>query len=338
MNILKLSRLFLALIASLSLGCRTTHPSSDGRISLVVAGRGNLVYAPVTLAENLGYYRAENLNVVLSDTTGGSKALQALLGGSADVVCGFYDHTIQMAAEGQDLTAFVLLSTSYAEAIVVSPKAAHKIGRLEDLKGTNIGVTAPGSSTHFFLNYVLGQHGVSSTEFSVIGTGTGSSRITALEQGKVDAGVLLEPSISYLALRNPGLKIFADTRTPEGSREVLGSAIYPTAVLYSTERWLKQNPKLAQGLAQAIVKTLRWIDGHSPEDFVQAIPTELKGEDPVAYLEAARRTKSIFSRDGVFPHAGTEAVLKMMKATHEKVRESNVDIAGTYTNRFLTSP
>jgi sulfonate transport system substrate-binding protein len=338
MNILKLSSLVLALLASLSLGCRTIHPSSEGRISLVVAGRGNLVYAPVTLAESLGYFRSENLDVVVSDTTGGSKALQALLGGSADVACGFYDHTIQMAAEGQDLTAFVLLSTSYAEAIVISPRAAHRIDKLEDLKGANIGVTAPGSSTHFFVNYVLGQHGVSTNEFTVLGTGSGPSRITALEQGKVDAGVVLEPSLSYLSLRNPGLKIFADTRTPEGSREVLGSAIYPTAVLYSTERWLKQNPKLAHGLAQAMVRTLRWIDGHSPEDFVQAISTELKGEDPVAYLEAVRRTRSIFSRDGVFPHEGAEAVLRMMKATHEKVRESNVDLAGTYTNRFVSSP
>src|SRR5689334_10643172 len=93
----RVAKVLAALLACVSLGCRTNHPSSEGRISLVVAGRGNLVYAPVTLAENLGYYRAENLNVVLSDTAGGSKALQALLGGSADVVCGFYDHTIQMA-------------------------------------------------------------------------------------------------------------------------------------------------------------------------------------------------------------------------------------------------
>jgi sulfonate transport system substrate-binding protein len=199
-------------------------------------------------------------------------------------------------------------------------------------------VTAPGSSTHFFVNYVLGQRGVSTNEFTVIGTGSGASRITALEHGKVDAGVLLEPSISYLSLRNPGLKIFADTRTPEGSREVLGSAVYPTAVLYSTDQWLKRNPKLAQGLARAMVKTLRWIDGHSPEDIVRAIPADLKREDPLAYLEAVRRTKTIFSRDGVLPHSGAEAVLRMMKATHEKVRTSNIDLAGTYTNQFVTAP
>ena len=194
MNSLRLIRLLLAFIACMGLGCRPAkHSRPEDQIRLVVAGRGNLVYAPVTLAESLGQFRAENLDVEVADTSGGSKALQALLGGSADVVCGFYDHTIQMDAEGQDLTAFVLLSTSYAEAIVVSPKVAHKIDRLEDLKGANIGVTAPGSSTHFFVNYVLGQHGVSTKEFAVIGTGSGPSRITALEQGKVDAGVLLNP-------------------------------------------------------------------------------------------------------------------------------------------------
>ena len=250
-------------------------------------------------------------------------------------MCGFYDHTIQMAAEGKELMAFIVLSTSYAEAIVISPKTAHKIRQLDDLRGSTIGVTAPGSSTHFFVTYVLGQRGIGPAEFTAIGTGSGPGRISALEYGKVDAGVLLEPSISYLALRHPNLTIFADTRTPEGSKEVLGASSYPTAVFYSTRQWLSEHPGQARALARALIKTLRWIHEHSSEEIAQAMPAPLKIDDPAAYVEAIRRTKGIFSRDGLMSNDGAEAVLRVMKFVHEKVRVSSIDLARTYTNDLL---
>ena len=68
-----------------------------------------MVYLPTTLAQELGFYKEEGLDVELQDFAGGAKALQALVGGSADVVSGFYDHTIQMAAEGRELVAFVTM-------------------------------------------------------------------------------------------------------------------------------------------------------------------------------------------------------------------------------------
>jgi NitT/TauT family transport system substrate-binding protein len=333
-----LPKLLAVIIACLTLSCRTDKPHSPGdRITITVGGRAALVYAPITLAESLGHFKQENLNVAIADSSGGSRALTGLLGGSAQVVCGFYDHTIQMAAEGRDLKSFVVLSTSYAEAIAVSPKSSRRIEKLEDLKGATIGVTAPGSSTHFFLNYVLGQRGIGTGDFTVIGTGNAASRTAALEQGKVDAAVVLEPSISQLSLRNPGLKILADTRTPEGSRQVLGSDYYPSAVLYGTQEWLAQNPVAARALARAMKKTLEWIAAHSPEEFAQAMPASLKIDDHEAYVEAIRQTKGIFSRDGQMPQSGAEAVLRVMKAAHEKVRASKIDLSRTYTNGFVSS-
>ena len=57
----------------------------------------------------MGFYKEEGLEVELQDFEGGAKALQALVGGSADVVSGYYDHTIQMAAERRELVAFVTM-------------------------------------------------------------------------------------------------------------------------------------------------------------------------------------------------------------------------------------
>src|SRR5258708_18304262 len=97
----------LASALMLAGGCSSiTSTTTSTPVRLAVGGQAQMVYLPVTLAAELGYYHAQGLDVTLQDFPGGSRALEALLG-SADVVSGFYDHTIQMAAEGRDLVAFV---------------------------------------------------------------------------------------------------------------------------------------------------------------------------------------------------------------------------------------
>src|SRR4051794_29599052 len=152
-----------------------------------------MVYLPATLAERLGYYKAEGLDVVAQDFAGGSKALEALLGGSADVVSGFYDHTIQLAAEGRELQAFVAMLQYPGFVLAVSPATMKKIEKIEDLKGAVAGVTAPGSSSNMILNYLLGKHGLTAQDVSVTGIGSTATAVAAVERGKVDAAIMFDP-------------------------------------------------------------------------------------------------------------------------------------------------
>src|SRR5258706_8493469 len=57
-------------------------------ITLGVGGKQLLYYLPLTIAERQGYFKSEGLNVTIVDFKGGSQSLQALVGGSADVVTG----------------------------------------------------------------------------------------------------------------------------------------------------------------------------------------------------------------------------------------------------------
>jgi len=82
--------------------CRQATDSGLRHVRLAVGGQNQMVYLPTTLAQELGFYREEGIEAELQDFAGGAKALQAAVGGSADVVSGFYDHTIQMAAEGRE--------------------------------------------------------------------------------------------------------------------------------------------------------------------------------------------------------------------------------------------
>jgi ABC-type nitrate/sulfonate/bicarbonate transport system substrate-binding protein len=72
-------------------------------VHIAVGGKASLYYLPLTLAEQLGYFKAEGLEVKISDFAGGSQSLRAVIGGSADVVSGAYEHTINMQASSGEV-------------------------------------------------------------------------------------------------------------------------------------------------------------------------------------------------------------------------------------------
>src|SRR5258705_284115 len=124
-------------------------------VRIAIGGQNQLLYLPTTLAQELGFYKDEGLDVELQDFAGGSKALQALVGGSADVVSGFYDHTIQMQAEGREMVAFVSMLRFPGLALVTSRQAADTVTTIAAMKGRIAGVTTAGSSSQMLLTYML---------------------------------------------------------------------------------------------------------------------------------------------------------------------------------------
>src|SRR6266571_5588321 len=244
----------------------------EPEIRIAVGGAEQLVYLPTTLAQQLGFYEAEGVRVKLESFPGGAKSLQSLLGGSADVVSGFYDHTLQMAAEGRRLKAFALMLHYPGMAVVVAPQKSGAIHRIEDLKGAVIGVTAPGSSTHMLINYLLVKHGLTPGDISAVGIGGGAGAAAAVEHGKVDAAVVTDPVLTQVLKRNPDLRILADARQAAGVKEIFGTATYPASVLYSTAEWIERNPNAAGRLARAIRRTLEWMHQPSAGEIAAKMP------------------------------------------------------------------
>ena len=115
------------------------------KLALAVGGKSAFYYLPLTISEQLGYFKAEGLDVEISDFAGGAKALQALMGNSADVVSGAYEHTINMQAKNQFIQSIVLMGRAPQIAMGVSTKAMPNYRGLADLRGKKIGVSAPGS-------------------------------------------------------------------------------------------------------------------------------------------------------------------------------------------------
>ncbi len=308
-------------------GCAGRKPAE---IRIAIGGQAQLIYLPVTLAQELGYYKDAGLNVTLLDFPGGAKALESLMGGSADVVCGFYDHTIQMAAQGKEMRAFVAM-LRYPGLVLVSPSAA----RIEDLKGKTVGVSAPGSSTHMFLNYLLVKHGMKPDDVSNASIGMSATAVGAVTHNKVDAAVMTDPALAIVRKQMPELHILADTRTEDGVRSVFGVESYPSAVLYSKTEWVEKNRDAAKQLAGAITKTLSWMRSHTPEEIRSKMPAAFRTEDAASDVEVLGTAQAMLSVDGKFTPEAVDAVLKVMSTSLPAVRDAKIELGKTYTNEMV---
>ena len=325
----------VACVCACSVACGARSDPGLRTVRIAVGGQTQLIYLPTTLARELGFYREEGIEAELEDFAGGAKALQALVGGSADVVSGFYDHTIQMAAEGRAFVAFVSMLRFPGMVIATSPQRAATIVRVADLKGGVVGVTSAGSSSQMLLTYVLQRHGIAADAVSVTSIGTAATAVAAMEHGKVDAGVMADPSFTMVARRNPGVRVLADLRTREGVKEAFGTDTYLASVLYASADWVRANRDTAARLARAIVRTLAWMQSHSPEEIAAKMPKAFRGDDETLYIEALKASMPMFSPDGTMSAEGAEVVRQLLAGSLEKVRAANIDLSSTFTNEFI---
>ena len=302
------------------------------KLTIAVGGKNLFYYLPLTIAEQLGYFRDEGLQVEIPDFAGGAKALQALVGGSADVVSGAYEHTINMQAKNQPIMSVVLQGRAPQIVMAVSTKTMPGYKSIADLKGKKIGVTAPGSSTAMMASYVLAKAGLKASDVSFIGVGASSGAIAAVKSGQVDAIANLDPVITMLQ-RDNLIKVVADTRTLKDTQAVYGGPM-PAACLYTPVKFVQDNPGTTQALANAMVRALRWLQKAGPSDIVKTVPDSYLLGDRALYLAAWERVREAISPDGLMPEAGPATALRMLQTFEDSLKDKPIDLGKTYTNNF----
>jgi len=304
------------------------------RITIAVGGKNLFYYLPLTVAERKGYFRDEGLEVEIPDFAGGAKALQALVGGSADMVSGAYEHTINMAAKKQPIKAVVLQAKFSSMALAMSKERAAKFKSARDLKGWKIGVTAPGSSTNMYVNNLLVKDGMKPTDVSIVGVGTSSGAVAAMEKGEIDAIVNLDPVLTQLESTGQFVALY-DTRTEKGMKDVYGGD-YMASVIYITDEYVKKNPNTVQAVVNAMVRADKWIAKATPQEIVDLMPTEFKSGNPSLYKQGLLKNMIGYSEDGMMSLKAAENVYKVLVQFEPSVMKAGkMDLASTFDNSFV---
>ena len=319
--------------AALALSDLRAQPQPEiKKITVAVGGKASFYYLPLTISEQLGYFKAEGLDVEINDFPGGAKALQAVVAGSADVCSGAFEHTINLQSRNQLFQAFVLQGRAPQIAFGVSLKTLPQYKSIADLRGQKIGVSAPGSSTNMIANLILSRGGLSAGDVSFIGVGTSHGALDALRSGQIDALSNIDPVMTMLEQKGD-VRIIGDTRTLKGTAELFGGPM-PAACLYAPMDFIRKNPNTCQALAYAIVRGLKWLQTAGPGDIIKTVPESYFLDDRALYLASFNKIRESISLDGIIPEDGPRIALKALASFDASIKPDRIDLTKIYTNNF----
>jgi NitT/TauT family transport system substrate-binding protein len=302
------------------------------KITLAVGGKAAFFYLPLTIAEQLGYFAAEGLELEIVDFPSSIRAQQALTSGNADVVCGAFEHLFSLHAKQQFVQSFVALGRAPQMAMGVSSKNMPTYRRLTDLRGKRIGIAAPGTGTNIMADVLLQRAGLQQNDVSYIGVGTSAGALSAIRTGQIDAICNLEPVMSQLEQNNE-IKIIADSRTLRGTQAVFGGAM-PGACLYAVPDYIQKNKGVVQALSNAIVRSLKWLQTAGPKDLLQNVPEVYLMGDRGFYLATYNKLRESIALDGLVLEEAAKLSLKVMANFDSTVKSEKIDINKTYSNAF----
>ncbi|MFD5391324.1 ABC transporter substrate-binding protein [Streptomyces sp. NPDC056669] len=314
-------------------GDSSASGGENGKVKIMVGGLDKVIYMPAMLTQRLGYFKAEGLEVQLLTEPAGVQATTSLIAGDVQGVVGFYDHTLDLQVKGKQVESVVQLAQAPGEVEVVSNKAAGEMTSPKDFKGKKLGVTGLGSSTDFLTKYLAVDGGVKTSEFTPVAVGAGQTFISALKQGSIQGGMTTDPTVAQIVDQKIG-KVLIDMRTPEGSKQALGG-LYPSSSLYMNTDWVNGHKDTVQKLANAFVKTLKWMSTHSAEDIAAKMPSDYAQGGAKLYVEAIKSTLPMFTNDGVMPADGPATVERVLKAFNPNLKNATVDLKKTYTTEFV---
>ena len=302
------------------------------RVILAVGGKTALHYLPLTLADRLGYFAAEGLDIEVLDLGNGGRAQDAVLEGAADVACGGFDNLLVHHASRQQPQAFCLLARAPQIAFGVSTRTLPAYRRLSDLKGRKIGLAVAESAAELVAAMVLSNAGMKLQDVQLVETSGIGAALQAIRAGQVDAMVHMEPVMTMLEQKGD-VRIISDARSLKGAQEIFGGMM-PATCLFAAAAYLRAHPNTVQAMANAVVHALKWLQTAGPSDLIKALPETYLFGDRALYLASFGKLRESISLDGMMPEDGVKTALRALHRRDAVFQPDKVDVQRIYTNDF----
>ena len=307
-------------------------PRNAPKLVIAVDNRTDFSCLPLTIADRLGYFAAEGVDVEVRDFADAPQAMQALLSGAAHALSAPYSSAIAWQMRGQSLQSFVLQGRTPQIVVGVSTKTFAHYRRLSDLRGKRVGVQAIGSPAHRVARAVFSQGGLRADDVQFVALPNAWAAVSAFRNGALDAISYTDPTVTQLEQAGE-LKVVADTRSVRGNADVFGGPM-PSACLCATSGFLNQFPRASQAMTDAMVHALKWLQTAGPSDIIKVVPERYFQGDRSLYLAAFNRAREAWSPDGVMPADGPEIAARLVAQFDEPGSMDRFDLASTFTNVF----
>jgi NitT/TauT family transport system substrate-binding protein len=300
------------------------------RVQLAVENRSAFCYLPLTIAERLGYFATEGLDVQVRELPEPGHALQALLNGSVQVLSGPYSASITARARGQSFPSIVVQGRTPQLVLGVSRKSMAGFRDLRDLRGRKLAVTAMGSAGHRMILTLMANARMEANAVQLVPLSSPTAALANFRNGLVDAMCYTDPVITQLE-QDGALRVVADTRTVRGNAEVFGGPM-PAGCLSVSTDYLTNHGAECQAMVDAMVRALKWLQTAGPSDINKTVPEGYFQGDRALYLAAFSRAREAWTPDGLMPEGGPATMARVLSRLGEAPASLKVDLSQTYTN------
>ena len=303
------------------------------KISIALASKTSLFHLPLVLADQLGMFKNEGLQIDWLECESGLQALQLALSGQADVVSGAFEHTLDLQARGLNYRAFVLQGRAPQISVGLATKKALAMKSLSDLKSLKVGISSLGSGTHWLAQQWLFKANLAADHIQYVELGASTGHLVeALRTGLVDALCHIDPVMHYLEQKNE-LRLLADTRSLLSSQRMFGGPML-SACLFGKVEFLQKRADVALTLTLGVVRALHWLKTAGPSDILKMVPSHNWMGDRAIYLGALENVRDSYSLDGMFSKESLQTAWRARANRVSTDRANWTTLAKTYTNEF----
>ncbi|MBN8886097.1 MAG: ABC transporter substrate-binding protein [Rudaea sp.] len=315
----------------LALLCASVQAAPRERIVLLVDEIKQIRSFPVVLAERLGYFNDEGVDVTVMNIRDDMPYMDMLMDGRVDAVMAYYHHNVVQRAEGKHIEAVVALGLTPGVKVLVANPARDKYKTPADLKGSRFITGGAGSAKTTVANALVLAGGHKLDEYTRLPTDGKDANLKALRDGSADLVVAPTPDGAFYE-REGVASVFADLTTVAGTRKAFGTT-FPSNTIFMTSARVQAQPQIAQHLVNAFVRTLKYINTHTPEEIAEKMPPEVRKQYGDAYLQVLKEQIPMFAGDGRMPEDGAAAEWRVLAEANPKYK--SVDVKRTYTNVFV---
>jgi NitT/TauT family transport system substrate-binding protein len=305
------------------------------RVKLALAASQSLYHLPLTVADQMGFFRQAGVQVEWVAHESGAQALQSLLGGQADCMAGAFEHLFGLHQKGLPYQSFVQISRTPQVSLGGSLRSGKTWDSFSDMRGARLGISALDSTTHWIASQWLRRNGLSLDQVSFVEVGSSTGVLDALRSGSIDAVCNPDPIMHWLEQRNE-IRLLGETRTLTGTRKIMGGPV-PGASLYAHAEFLQRQPERVQALTDAVVLALKWLPSAGLKDILKTVPSSHWSWDRAAYLGAFEKLRESYAVDGLVRGPEVRRAWEVHASLKAPSMGTRLSPERTYTNAFVQS-
>ena len=240
-----LKTLVAALAGAALAGGASLAQAQDTKVAIGISGWTG--FAPLTLAKEAGIFKANGLDVTIKKIPQKDRHL-AIASGDLQCAATTVETWIVWNTNGIATTQLFKMDQGMGSDGIV---ARNTIAKVADLKGKTVAASAPGTSPHFTLAWVLKKNGLSLGDVKLVTLEpAAAANAFVAGTGDLDAAVTYEPYLSLV--RNK----------PESGKLIADSLQYPMVFdsFGCTPKFIKENPKAVKALVESYFQALDMIE------------------------------------------------------------------------------